>query len=107
MTETRFISIGRQEDVPPGEVRIFETEDHRFAVCNVDGRLYAVEDLCTHDDGPLGDGTLDGFCIECPRHGARFDVRTGAVATPPASAPIRSYPLRIENGEIQVEVEDD
>ena len=107
MPDTRFITIGRQEEVPPGEVRIFETEDHRFAVCNVDGRLYAVEDVCTHDDGPLGEGTLDGFCIECPRHGAQFDVRTGEVATPPASAPIRSFPLRVKNGEIQVEIEDD
>jgi 3-phenylpropionate/trans-cinnamate dioxygenase ferredoxin subunit len=107
MTEARYISIGRQEDVPPGEVRIYESGDHRVAVCNVDGRLYAVEDVCSHDDGPLGEGELDGFCIECPRHGAQFDVRDGAVVTPPASAPIRSFPLRIENGEIQIEMEDE
>jgi 3-phenylpropionate/trans-cinnamate dioxygenase ferredoxin subunit len=107
VADSKFITVGRQEEVPPGEVRIFETDDYRFAVCNVDGRLFAVEDLCTHDDGPLGEGELDGFYIECPRHGAQFDVRSGQVMSPPASSPIQTYPLRVMDGEIQIEIEEE
>ena len=76
-----------------------------IAICRVDGKLYAIEDICTHDDGPLGEGFLDGCEIECPRHGARFDVRTGPATRMPAAAPVRTFPLKVEDGEVLVEVE--
>jgi len=74
-----------------------------IALCNVDGKLYAIEDICTHDDGPLGEGTLDGKEVECPRHGARFDVRTGAVTRMPAVAPVRTFPVTVEGDSVFVE----
>lgn len=74
------------------------------AVFRVDGRLYAIEDLCSHDDGPLADGELDGCQIICPRHGARFDLRTGEALTLPAYRPIETYPVEVRNGQIFIDV---
>lgn len=101
----QYVAVGREDEVPEGEVRVFEYEDERIAVARVDGRLFAIADVCTHDDGPLGEGSLDGCEITCPRHGARFDVRTGAVTRMPAAVPVRSYPVRSEDGRILVELE--
>lgn len=101
----QFVSVAREAEIPEGEVRVFEVEDMRIAIGRVDGVLYAFEDTCTHDDGPLGEGSLDRFQIECPRHGARFDVRTGAVCRMPAVAPIQVFPIRVENGDVLVELE--
>lgn len=78
----------------------------RLALCNVDGTIYAIDDTCTHDDGPLGEGKLHGNAIECPRHGARFDVRTGAVLQMPAAYPVKSYKTRVQDGIIQIELEE-
>jgi len=99
-----FIAVARVSDIPVGEVRVVEAAGKRLAVCNVEGQIYAIDDTCTHDDGPLGNGTLDGWAIICPRHGARFDVRDGRVLQMPAAYPVRSYPARIVNGEIQVSI---
>ena len=74
-----FVKVGKVADVPPGTAKVYEAGDRSVAVCNVEGALYAVDDVCTHDEGSLDQGELDGFEIECPRHGARFDVRTGEV----------------------------
>jgi 3-phenylpropionate/trans-cinnamate dioxygenase ferredoxin subunit len=101
------VNVGRAEAIPEGEARVFEVGDLRIAVCRVDDRFYAVEDVCTHDDGPLGEGCLVGHEIECPRHGARFDVRTGAVTRMPAAAPVESFPVVEEDGELFVEIEED
>lgn len=73
-------------------------------LCNVDGELYAVEDVCTHDGGALDQGTLDGRCIVCPRHGATFDVETGAALTPPAVMPVRTFTVRVEDDSVMVEL---
>jgi len=103
-----WVPVGRVEDVPPGEVRVFDLPDGgSVAVCNADGKLYAVEDVCTHDGGPLGEGVLEGCAIECPRHGAQFDIRTGEVLRAPAYLPIRTFPVRAENGQILVEIDQD
>ena len=99
-----FIAVAKVSDVPVGAARVVEAAGKRIALCNVGGQFYAIDDTCTHDDGPLGDGTLDGWAIECPRHGARFDVRDGRVLQMPAAYPVRSYPTLIVNGEIQVEI---
>ena len=101
-----WVAIARVEDVPPGEVRTFDTPDGgSVAVCNADGKFYAVEDVCTHDGGPLGEGILEGCAIECPRHGAQFDIRTGEVLRAPAYLPIRVFPVRSENGQLLLELD--
>ncbi len=101
----RFVKVGLGSEIPEGEVRTFEAEGTSMAIARVDGKLYAIEDVCTHDDGPLGEGVLDGCEIECPRHGARFDIRTGAATRMPAAAPVAVFAVKVENGEILVEVE--
>jgi 3-phenylpropionate/trans-cinnamate dioxygenase ferredoxin subunit len=75
-------------------------------VFNIAGKLFAIGDVCTHDDGPLGDGELDGHQIICPRHGARFDVDTGKALTLPAVADTPSYPLRVVDGQIEIGIPD-
>jgi 3-phenylpropionate/trans-cinnamate dioxygenase ferredoxin subunit len=69
----------------------------------VDGEFYAIDDVCTHDGGPLGEGELDGEQIECPRHGARFDVRTGKAVTFPAVHPVGTWPVKVEVKDVLVE----
>jgi len=71
-------------------------------IFNIAGEYYAIADLCSHDDGPLGDGELEGFDINCPRHGAKFDVRTGDVLSLPAIVDIPAYPVRVRDGQIEI-----
>jgi 3-phenylpropionate/trans-cinnamate dioxygenase ferredoxin subunit len=73
------------------------------AVFHVDGEYHAIEDVCTHDDGPLAEGYLDGCQIVCPRHGARFDIRTGEALTLPAYRPVERYDVRVEGGRVLLE----
>jgi 3-phenylpropionate/trans-cinnamate dioxygenase ferredoxin subunit len=103
----RQIVIGKASDVPEGEARVFEAEGVRLAVSRVHGSYYAIDDLCTHDDGPLGEGCLIGHEIECPRHGARFDVRTGEVRRMPAAYPVNAYKTWVRDGQIVVEIDQD
>ena len=100
------MAVAKTGDVPPGQARTFEVDGRSVAVCNVEGRFHAIDDVCTHDDGPLGSGKLHGTAIECPRHGARFDVRTGAVLRMPAIVPVRSYPTKVEGDQVMIEVEE-
>src|SRR3990170_7577403 len=99
-----FIRVAKAADVPPGQARTFSVNGRHLAVCNVDGTFYAIDDVCTHDGGPLGEGYLEGDQIECPRHGALFDVKTGKALTLPAVLPVNSYPVQVEGGEIKVEM---
>ena len=99
-----FVKVGKLGDVPPGEAKVFEIEDRAIAVCNVDGELYAVDDVCTHDEGSLDQGELEGYEIECPRHGARFDVRTGKVKALPAVVAIDTFKVRVEGDDIELEL---
>lgn len=80
----------------PGEFRVVFDGDTAIAVFNIDGAFHAIEDICTHDGGELAGGEIDGFAVECPRHGARFDVRTGAVLAPPAVVPVAVMALRVD-----------
>lgn len=101
-----FTRVGSKSDVLPGEVKTFEVNGVSIAVANLDGeKICAIANLCTHDNGPLGEGTLADGLIECPRHGARFDACTGAVKALPAVRPVRSYAVRVEGNDILVEVE--
>ena len=102
----KWVDVADEGGVDEGEVRTFHVEGRRVAVARANGQLYAVQDLCSHDDGPLGDGSLEDFAVVCPRHGAKFDIRTGAVLAMPAVAPIETYPVMEKDGRIQVAVKE-
>jgi len=99
-----FEKIGNISEVPPGTAKVYEVGDRTVAVCNVGGEFYAVDDVCTHDEGSLDQGDLEGFEIECPRHGARFDVRSGEVKALPAVLPIDTFKVRLQGKDIEIEV---
>ncbi len=101
---SRAIAVAKVEDVPVGSVRVVEADGRRIALCNYDGTFYAIDDECTHDRGPLDQGELVGKEIECPRHGARFDVTTGRATRLPAVRPVRAYKVSVVDGSISVEV---
>ena len=94
------------EELPPGSVKIVHAGDISIGVYNLGGELYALEDRCSHDDGPLAEGEFDaetGVAI-CPRHGANFDIRTGKALTLPAYAPVDTFPVRVDDGMVKVDV---
>jgi 3-phenylpropionate/trans-cinnamate dioxygenase ferredoxin subunit len=97
-----FIEIAPVSELPNGERLFVEIADRPIVIFNIAGQFFAIGDVCTHDDGPLGDGDLEGFNIVCPRHGAEFDVRTGKVMQMPAVVDIPAYPVRVVDGTIQV-----
>jgi len=98
-----YITVATTAELPNGERIVVEIEGHYIAVFNVDNRYYAIEDLCTHDDGPLAEGDLYGTVIACPRHGATFDITTGAVLSFPAIKPVPRYDTRVEGDSVQVD----
>ncbi len=100
-----YVTVARVGEIAPGTVKVVRIDGVPIGVANVDGEFYAFADVCTHDDGPVAEGELDEYEIECPRHGARFDIRTGAVRLLPAVTPIPVYPLRVEGDTIQVKPE--
>lgn len=100
---TAFVTVATTDEIKPGERLVVEIGRHWVAVFNIDGTYYAVRDVCTHDDGPLAEGEVYGCEIECPRHGARFDLRTGAVTAPPAVRPVPTYAVRVVGNDVQIE----
>jgi 3-phenylpropionate/trans-cinnamate dioxygenase ferredoxin subunit len=99
-----FAKIGKLDDIPPGTVKVYQLPDREIAVCNAGGRLYAIDNVCTHDGGSLDQGELIGFEVECPRHGARFDVRSGDVTEEPAVLAVDTFPVRLHGDDIEVDV---
>jgi 3-phenylpropionate/trans-cinnamate dioxygenase ferredoxin subunit len=99
-----FAKVATLGDIPEGQAIVVTLDDTEIALGNVGGQIHAVANLCTHDGGPLGEGELLDHQIECPRHGARFDLRTGAVRALPAVIPIPTYEVRIEGDDILVDV---
>jgi 3-phenylpropionate/trans-cinnamate dioxygenase ferredoxin subunit len=97
-----FYKIGKLEEVPEGQAKVFEVGGRRLAVCHADDGIFAIDDVCTHDGGPLGEGELNDHQIECPRHGARFDIRSGKAVCLPAVKPVCSYKTEVRNDEIWV-----
>ena len=101
-----FVRVAAVSDVPnPGKIAL-PVGDTMIALFQVEGKFYALDDVCTHDDGPLAEGTLCGLTIACPRHGATFDIRTGAALTMPARMPTRSHPVEVRGDEVFVKVEE-
>jgi 3-phenylpropionate/trans-cinnamate dioxygenase ferredoxin subunit len=101
-----FVTVIRAADLKPGQVQVFEVDEEFVAVANIDGHFCAFADVCTHDNGPLVEGELEGQVVTCPRHGARFDVCTGEVLSLPAVVPLPTYEARVVNDEVQVRVEE-
>ncbi|HEX7078054.1 MAG TPA: non-heme iron oxygenase ferredoxin subunit [Candidatus Eisenbacteria bacterium] len=101
-TVARFVKVGRVSDVPEGRPEIFDVDDRKIAVYRLDGSYFAIEDLCTHDGGPLAEGDVEGDVVICPRHGARFSIRTGAALSFPAVTPVDTFPVRVDGEELWV-----
>lgn len=100
----QFVKVAETTSLPPGARAVVEIDGLFIAVFNVGGTYYAIEDVCTHDDGPLAEGELDGFEIECPRHGARFDIRTGRVLSFPAIRDVSWFEVKIDGEDVLVAI---
>jgi len=93
-----WVCVCATSELLPGEYRSVYDGDTPIAVFNIDGEFYAIEDVCTHDGGELAGGIVEGHEVECPRHGARFDVRTGEALCAPAYEPTAKFPVKVEGG---------
>ena len=100
--ECEFVPVASVYEIAEGDRLFIEVDEAAIVVINVAGRLFAIADLCSHDDGPLGDGELDGDKIICPRHGARFDIRSGKALSLPAIVDIPAYPTRVVDNRVEV-----
>jgi 3-phenylpropionate/trans-cinnamate dioxygenase ferredoxin subunit len=100
-----WVRVGPAESIAAGDYRTIEVGNGFVAVFNVGGEFFAIDDLCTHDGEGLAGGEIVDHEVICPRHGARFCLRTGAVLAPPAYEPVRSYPTRVVDGVVEVGVE--
>jgi len=100
-----FVKVATVDELQPGMRKVVDVDGILVAVFNVGGHFYAIEDVCTHDDGPLAEGELDGYVIECPRHGAQFDIRDGQVLRFPAVVPVRTFEVKVEDGDVLVRAE--
>lgn len=104
-SQLEFVTVGEAADVPNGERLFVEIDDLNIVVFNIAGRHFAIADLCTHDNGPLGEGEFDAaapYEVDCPRHGAKFDVRSGKAVKLPAIVDIPAYPVRVKDGSLEV-----
>jgi len=93
-----YLEIAPTSELPNGERLFVDIGDTPVVIFNIGGKFFAIGDVCTHDDGPLGDGDLDGFNVVCPRHGAEFDICTGKVVSMPAVEDIPAYPVQVRDG---------
>lgn len=100
---THYTKAARVDEIAPGQKKVVAVDGAEIVIVNLDGDFYAIDNVCTHDGGPLGEGKLEGFQIICPRHGARFDVRTGEALTLPAFEPTSTYEVRVQDGDVLVE----
>jgi naphthalene 1,2-dioxygenase system ferredoxin subunit len=102
--ETGWVRAAAKSDLEEGEALGVEIAGRSIALYDVDGEVFATDNICTHAYAQLSDGWLDGDVIECPLHAARFEVRSGKVLCPPASEDLRTYPVRIVGDDIEVEL---
>ncbi len=99
-SKIEYVEIAPASELPNGERLFVEIEGRPIVIFNIAGQYFSIADVCSHDDGPVGEGTLEGYKITCPRHGAQFDVRTGKVMQMPAVVDIPAYPIQIRDGTI-------
>jgi glycine betaine catabolism B len=97
-----FVKVADTKDIPSSQMKTVEVDSEKICVVNVGGKYYAIGNVCTHEGGPLADGTLEGYDVECPWHGSKFDVRTGKVTNPPADTPEPSYEVKVEGSNVLI-----
>ena len=102
MSEEDFVKAAEIKDIPPSKMKEVQVDGENICVANVEGKYYAIGSICTHEGGPLADGTLEGYEVECPWHQSKFDVRTGEVTSPPASEPEPSYEVKVDGNNILI-----
>ncbi len=101
-----FVRVAKTSEIPdPGRI-VVEVDERLVVIVHTAEQFYAIDDVCTHDGGPLGEGQLDGFTIACPRHGAKFDVRDGRALTMPATKATGSHEIKVVEGEVWVKLRD-
>ena len=100
----KLITLAKAEELSPGQCCSFDVDGAKIAIFNVDGNYYAIDNICTHDYAPLTDGDVEGTTVICPWHMAEFDLKTGAVLTPPATENLKSYKVSITDGDLQIEI---
>lgn len=101
-SKIEFVEIAPASELPIGERLFVDVGDKTLVIFNIAGKFFAIGDVCSHDDGPVGEGSLEGYNIVCPRHGAEFDIRTGKVMQMPAVVDIPAYPVQVRDGKIFV-----
>jgi 3-phenylpropionate/trans-cinnamate dioxygenase ferredoxin subunit len=97
-----FTKVAPAKDITPGKMHVFTVKGQKIALANIGGLFYSIEDRCTHDDGPVAEGELRDAVIECPRHGATFDVKTGAALSMPAVVPVKTFETQVKDGDVYV-----
>ena len=100
-----FIRVADTQEIPPSKMKEVQVDGENVCIANVDGKYYAIGNICTHEGGPLADGTLDGYNVECPWHNSKFDVRTGEVTSPPANEPEPAYEVKIDGNNILIKIQ--
>jgi 3-phenylpropionate/trans-cinnamate dioxygenase ferredoxin subunit len=101
-----FIKVANRDELPPGGRKVVEIDGRPIGLFRIGGDFYAIDDVCTHDGGPLVEGELDGCEIECPRHGARFDVKTGRALSMPAIEPVTAHAIELREDGIYVAIKE-
>ena len=101
-SQLTYVEIASETELPNGERLFVEIESLPIVIFNIAGQLFAIGDVCSHDNGPLGDGMVDGNLVVCPRHGAEFEIPTGRAVTLPAVVDIPAYPVRVVDGKIEI-----
>lgn len=101
----KFVNVAQASQLAPGKAIRVEIGDEPIAIFNVDGDLYAIGDTCSHEEASLSEGDVFGTCVECPLHGAEFDLKTGRPRTLPAVTPVPTYAVKVEDGAIMVSAE--
>jgi nitrite reductase/ring-hydroxylating ferredoxin subunit len=97
-----FVKVAESKDIEPSTMKVVDIEGEKVFVTNIEGNYYAIGNVCTHMGGPLNEGTLEGFEVECPWHGSKFDVRTGNPTKPPARQAVSSYEVKMQDNNILV-----
>lgn len=100
--EEDFLKVAGTKDIQYSQMKVVDVNGERICVANVEGKYYAIGNVCTHMGGPLAEGKLEGFEVECPWHGSKFDIRTGKVVRPPAIRPEPTYEVKVENNNILI-----
>ncbi|MEA1979762.1 MAG: non-heme iron oxygenase ferredoxin subunit [candidate division Zixibacteria bacterium] len=103
---SKFKKVATTADVPTGEMKAFHIGHNQIIICNIEGKFYALLDECTHDSAPISSGNIQNNEVVCPRHGARFEIKSGAVKAPPALVPLDTYEVKIDGNDIYVKLED-